>query len=156
LAGQIAVILRPFAHLCNSPLQRHRQEFSELHDLLFRGFRTGFLLAVSEQVANNPKLAKLTEDDIQGLMKIVEKRIDKLEIPELLSSLTMKMADSDQDGQLSFDEFYTFVTDTKTRRVCEKAAMERVGPLLDHLLVEVVDLIKQRFSKLLTAPTPRS
>ena len=127
-----------------------RDELFELHDLLFRGFRAGFLLTVSEQISSNPKLADLTQDDVNVLMKIVEKRIDKLEIPQLLSDATMNFADLDRDGQLSFDEFYVFVTDTKTRRKCEKHAVEKVGPLLDHLLVEIVDLIKQRFAKLLT------
>jgi Ca2+-binding EF-hand superfamily protein len=127
-----------------------RDELFELHDLLFRGFRAGFLLTVSEQISSNPKLADLTQEDVNVLMKIVEKRIDKLEIPQLLSDATMNFADLDRDGQLSFDEFYVFVTDTKTRRKCEKHAVEKVGPLLDHLLVEIVDLIKQRFAKLLT------
>lgn len=92
---------------------------------------------------------------MQSVMRVVEKRIDKLEIPKLLSEKAMETADLDKDGQLSFDEFYTFITDTKTRRKCEKGAVDEVGPLLDHLIVEVLDLIKQRFSKLLTAPTPR-
>lgn len=126
------------------------EELFELHDLLFRGFRAGFLLTISDQLASNPKLADLTQDDIQALMKIVEKRIDKLDIPRLLSDKAMKMADLDGDGLLTFDEFYVFVTDTKTRRKCEKQAVNTVGPLLDHLLVEVIDLIKQRFAKLLT------
>lgn len=133
-----------------------REELFELHDLLFRGFRAGFLLTISEQVAANPKLANLSEDDIQSLMKIVEKQIDKLQIPQKLSERAMDMADVDKDGQLSFDEYYTFVTDTKTRRLCEKAAIEQVGPLLDSLIVEVVDLIKQQFSRLLTATAARN
>lgn len=131
------------------------QELFELHDLLFRGFRAGFLLTIAEQLASNPKLAELSQEDVQSVLRVVEKRIDKLEIPKLLSEKAMAMADSDTDGQLSFDEFYTFVTDTKTRRKCEKVAVDEVGPLLDHLIIEVIDLIKQRFSKLLTAPTPR-
>lgn len=126
-----------------------------MHDLLFRGFRAGFLLTIADQLASNPKLSSLSQEDVQAVMRVVEKRIDKLEIPKLLSEKAMAVADSDKDGQLSFDEFYTFVTDTKTRRTCEKGAVDEVGPLLDHLIVEVIDLIKQRFSKLLTAPTPR-
>lgn len=121
----------------------------ELHDLLFRGFRAGFLLTISEQIAGNPKLTNLPDEDVQALMKIVEKQIDKLQIPQKLSDRAMEMADVDNDGQLSFDEYYTFVTDTKTRRQSEKAAIEHVGPLLDSLIVEVVDLIKQQFAKLL-------
>lgn len=132
-----------------------QQELFELHDLLFRGFRAGFLLTISEQLAGNPKLATLSQEDVQSLMRVVEKRIDKLEIPKLLSERAMATADKDKDGQLSFDEFYTFVTDTKTRRTCEKMAVDEVGPLLDHLIVEVIDLIKQRFAKILTSPTPR-
>lgn len=131
------------------------QELFELHDLLFRGFRAGFLLTIAEQLASNPKLAELSQEDVQSVLRVVEKRIDKLEIPKLLSEKAIETADKDKDGQLSFDEFYTFVTDTKTRRKCEKVAVDEVGPLLDHLIVEVIDLIKQRFSKLLTAPTPR-
>jgi len=126
----------------------------ELHDLLFRGFRAGFLLTISEQVSAEPKLANLSDDAVQSLMKTVEKRIDKLQIPQKLCDNAMEMADLDHNGRLSFDEYYTFVTDSKTRRRCEKAAIEHVGPLLDALIVEVVDLIKQQFSKLLTSPVP--
>lgn len=134
-----------------------KQELYELHDLLFRGFKASFLLTVSEQLQSNPKLANLPADEVQHLMKIVSKRVDKLAIPTLLSDNALKLANRNSDGQLTFDEFFFFVTDTKTRRTSEKTAVELVGPLLDRLLVETVDLIKHHFSKLLStsASTPR-
>lgn len=131
------------------------EEILELHDLLFRGFRSGFLVTVRRLLEENPKLSNLPQIEVQDLMKTIEQRIDKLEIPKLTTDRTMAKADLDNDGFLNFDEYYFFVTDVKTRKKCEKAALTEVAPLLDNLLNEAVDLIKQKFSKYLILPTPR-